>query len=79
MPLTYQASMVDVRAMNHLLAGARIKRVLIGLQSGQPTVAILTDRKDPDTGGHIVFVVAGFQEAGVVASIVRDATQGIPR
>jgi len=79
MSLTDQASMVDVQAMNRLLAGARIKRVLIGLQSGQRTLAVLTDRKDPDTGLDVLLIVAGFQDTGVVASILQDATQGIPR
>jgi hypothetical protein len=79
MPLTDQASMVDVEAMNRVLAGARIKRVLIGLQSGQPTLAVLTDRKMPDTGLDILLLVTGFIQCGVAGSIVHDATQEIPR
>ncbi len=79
MPITDSTTMVDVAAMNRLLAGARIKRVLMGVQSGQATLAILTDRKDPDTGCDILLIVAGFQKAGVACSMVRDATQEIPR
>lgn len=51
--------LLDVRAVNRLLAGARIERVLVGCQSDVPVLVIQTDRKDPDSGATLALEVSG--------------------
>lgn len=63
--------LLELRAANALLAGARIERVLVGCQADVPLLVIETDREDPDSGCAFSLLVSGAFNAGVGLSLFK--------
>jgi hypothetical protein len=62
--------LLELRAVNRVLAGARIERVLVGCQSDVPVLVIETDRKDPDSGAVFTLHVSGQFNVSVGVSVL---------
>jgi len=51
-----QMAVNDIEILNHWLRGARIERVMVGLEGGKRRVVIMTDRADPLEPGVLALV-----------------------
>lgn len=69
MSSVWGTKLLELRAVNALLAGARIERVLVGCQADVPILVIETDRHDPDTGRVFTLHVTGAFDASVGVSL----------
>jgi len=68
---TLPLQLVEVRALNQLLRGARIQSVLTGPDEAGARLVIETDRAHPDVGGAYTVQVVGTFEVRVEVSVVR--------
>jgi len=51
-----QMAVEDIELLNHWLRGARIERVMVGLEAGNQRVVIITDRADPHAPGVLALI-----------------------
>jgi len=59
-----QIALDDIEMLNHWLRGARIERVMVGLEAGNSRVVIVTDRAHPHAPGVLALIFndpSGFQ------------------